>query len=149
MVFRESRNISGGYVLCQRPSSHNSNPTNIIMTKSIKLNNDFATLIRSSRHLALVTPPSYALSVFRLEPADKQALDTDSLNDLNRLFYTRISSRNDILLTRTDLNGIICIRLAVGSARTEEKHIQQAFELLCAEAELTIRAFEDAQMRAN
>jgi aromatic-L-amino-acid decarboxylase len=80
--------------------------------------------------------------VFRLEPPGKEALDIESLNNLNQLFYTRISARNDILLTRTELNGIICIRFAVGCFRTEEKHVQQAFNLLCAEAELTLRTLK-------
>jgi aromatic-L-amino-acid decarboxylase len=99
-------------------------------------------MIRSSTQFSLVTPPSYALSVFRLDPKGNQPLDTESLNELNRLFYGRISARNDVLLTQTELNGIFCIRFAVGSARTEESHIRRAFDLLCAEAELTIRDFK-------
>jgi aromatic-L-amino-acid/L-tryptophan decarboxylase len=99
-------------------------------------------MIRSSTQFSLVTPPSYALSVFRLDPKGNQPLDTGSLNELNRLFYGRISARNDVLLTQTELNGIFCIRFAVGSARTEESHIRQAFDLLCAEAELTIGDFK-------
>jgi aromatic-L-amino-acid decarboxylase len=110
--------------------------------RTIELNSKFASMIRSSTQFSLVTPPSYALSVFRLDPKGNQPLDTESLNELNRLFYGRISARNDVLLTQTELNGIFCIRFAVGSARTEESHIRRAFDLLCAEAELTIRDFK-------
>jgi aromatic-L-amino-acid/L-tryptophan decarboxylase len=99
-------------------------------------------MIRSSSQFALVVPPSYALSVFRLVSPGYQSLDIQSLNSLNQLFYSRISARNDVLLTQTQLNGIFCIRFAVGTARTNETHIQKAFDLLCAEAELTIRTFE-------
>jgi aromatic-L-amino-acid decarboxylase len=49
-------------------------------------------------------------------------------------FYARISARNNILLTRTMLNGVFCIRFAVGVQRTDEEHIRRAFDLLCAEA---------------
>jgi aromatic-L-amino-acid/L-tryptophan decarboxylase len=102
-------------------------------------------MIRSSSQFTLVAPPSYALSVFRLEYEGSQKLGSESMNDLNRLFYDRILARNDILLTQTQLNGIFCIRFAVGAARTDETHIQKAFELLCAEAALTISAFEESR----
>jgi aromatic-L-amino-acid/L-tryptophan decarboxylase len=98
-------------------------------------------MIRSSSQLTLVTPPSYALSVFRLLPSSE--LDEKALNSLNRLFYDRISARSDIFLTRTELNGIFCIRFVVGAARTNETHIQMAFDLLRAEGEMTIKAFEE------
>lgn len=95
-----------------------------------------------------MTSPNLALTVFRLEPkptsTDQPALSTESLNNLNRLFYGRISARDDILLTQTVLNGIFCIRFAVGAALTRETHIQQAYELLTQEAELTIVAWEQA-----
>jgi aromatic-L-amino-acid/L-tryptophan decarboxylase len=100
-------------------------------------------MIRSSSQFALVTPPSYAMSVFRLEPKGIEQSNVVSLNNLNRLFYERISARSDILLTRTELNGIFCIRFAVGAARTDETHIQRAFDLLCTEAESAIRTFEN------
>ncbi|KIM79842.1 hypothetical protein PILCRDRAFT_10021 [Piloderma croceum F 1598] len=111
--------------------------------RTIELNNKFASMIRSSSQFALVTPPSYALSVFRLEPKGIEQSNVESLNNLNRLFYERISARSDILLTRTELNGIFCIRFAVGAARTDETHIQRAFDLLCTEAESAIRTFEN------
>ena len=72
------------------------------------------------------------MSVFRLEPPGSAA---DALNDLNRLFFRRISARRDIILTQTELNGIFCIRFAVGATRTNETHIQKAYDLLCVEAE--------------
>jgi aromatic-L-amino-acid decarboxylase len=102
-------------------------------------------MIRSSSQFTLLAPPSYALSVFRLVPPGYQPLNTKLLNSINKLFYGRISARSDILLTQTQLNGIFCIRFVVGAARTNQTQIQRAFELLCAEAEVTIRTFEEAR----
>jgi len=112
--------------------------------RAIELNNMFASLVRSSHQFALVTPPSYALTVFRLEPQlqASQSLSTESLNKLNKHFFSRILARTDILMTQTQLDGIFCIRFAVGAARTDETHIQRAFNLLCVEAETTMRMFE-------
>ena len=64
-------------------------------------------------------------------------------NALNRAFYARISARNSILLTQTDLTGTFCIRMAIGAVRTEEKHIRAAFELLVDEAHATLGEWED------
>lgn len=104
----------------------------------------FASLIRSSNQFVLVTPPSYALTVFRLEPESKasQPLSTESLNKLNRHFYKRISARSDILMTQTQLDDMFCIRFIVGAARTNETHVQHAFDLLCVEAEITLQTEE-------
>ncbi|KAL5631660.1 hypothetical protein ACGC1H_007243 [Rhizoctonia solani] len=64
-------------------------------------------------------------------------------NALNRAFYRRISARKSILLTQTDLKGTFCIRMAVGTAKTEEKHIQEAFDLLVEEAQATLAEWRD------
>ncbi|ELU38434.1 aromatic-L-amino-acid decarboxylase [Rhizoctonia solani AG-1 IA] len=72
----------------------------------------------------------------------RQSSQTKS-NALNRAFYARISARKTILLTQTDLAGTFCIRMAIGTARTEEKHIREAFDLLVEEAQETLREWRD------
>ena len=42
------------------------------------------------------------------------------------------------MLTQTVLNGVFCIRFAIGAERTEVFHINQAFNLLQKEAELAL-----------
>lgn len=112
------------------------------------MNQIFVDLITTSNILSLVTTPSLALTVFRLVPeiasSQAESLPLESLNDLNRIFFGRISARHDILLTQTSLNGIFCIRLAVGAARTGEKHIKQAYEILCKEAEWALENWEQS-----
>ena len=92
--------------------------------------------------LSLVTAPSLALSVFRIDPKatspDQPALSLEALNTINKLFYARISARKDILLTQTILNGVFCIRFAIGAERTEVFHIKQAYNLLQKEAQLAL-----------
>ncbi|KAG5645416.1 hypothetical protein DXG03_006240 [Asterophora parasitica] len=121
--------------------------------KTIALNQEFAAFVEKSDYLSLVTPPSLALTVFRLDPKpkspDQPALSTESLNNVNRLFYGRISTRDDILLTQTVLNGVHCIRLAVGAARTESVHIQKACDLLHKEAQLTLEAWEQTTLEES
>jgi aromatic-L-amino-acid/L-tryptophan decarboxylase len=97
----------------------------------------FANLVDASDELSLVTKPSLALTVFRVVPKlqeNQSPLSTESLNDLNRVFFGRLSHRHDIMLTQTSLNGIFCVRFAVGAARTNEKHIQGAYNIIIQEA---------------
>ncbi|EIW80802.1 hypothetical protein CONPUDRAFT_144722 [Coniophora puteana RWD-64-598 SS2] len=144
--------------------------------RTIRMNDKFIALLRSSLLFKLVTAPFLALTVFRLVPpasslplsvssppqpdADSDAdaeteieteTETDSataplsepqLNALNRAFYARVCARPDIMLTQTDLLGTFCIRLAVGAARTSEKHMQAAFDLLTEEAQATLKEWD-------
>ncbi|KAM6502085.1 Pyridoxal phosphate-dependent transferase [Amanita muscaria] len=110
--------------------------------RTIRLNERFADLVRESDVLELVTETSLALSVFRLNPGRSNSIN--ELNELNRMFYSRISSRNDILLTQTVLNGVTCIRFAVGAYRTEKKHIDQAFQLLLEEGDIATKEWKEA-----
>ncbi|PPQ89700.1 hypothetical protein CVT25_014101 [Psilocybe cyanescens] len=114
--------------------------------RCIDLNQTFAQLVRDSEVLSLVTEPSLALTVFRvapkLESEDQPSLSMESLNEINSIFFGRISARSDIMLTQTNLNGIFCIRLAVGAARTTEKHIQDAYATIEKEAKATIETWQ-------
>lgn len=120
-------------------------------TQTIQRSDTFVSLIKQSAQFQLITPPCLSLSVFRLEPrtptstsisaARSPDLDPAQLNALNRAFYTRLSARHDVVFTQTDLNGIICIRCAVGAERTEEADILWAFEALCEEANKTLEGW--------
>jgi aromatic-L-amino-acid decarboxylase len=48
--------------------------------------------------------------VFRIAPRAVPDISGDELNELNQLYYRNIDKRKDIMLTRTELNGIHCIR---------------------------------------
>ncbi|KAF8635193.1 hypothetical protein AX17_003969 [Amanita inopinata Kibby_2008] len=112
--------------------------------RSVKLNEYFTDLLRKSEILELVTAPSLALSVFRLNPKGRSGIEhpVTELNNLNRVFYSRVSARDDIVLTQTVLNEVVCIRFAVGAARTEHRHVEQAFKLLQDEGQVAIQEWE-------
>lgn len=69
------------------------------------------------------------------------SLKEDDLNALNQALYKRISARQDIFMTQTVLNGVYCIRMAVGAIRTTEQHIIEAFNLITREVELTLQSW--------
>lgn len=110
------------------------------------MNQKFANLVEASEELSLVTKPSLALTVFRIVPKlqeeNQSSLSLDSLNDLNRVFFGRLSTRHDIMLTQTSLNGVFCVRLAVGAARTNKEHIQEAYNIIIKEARFAFETWE-------
>jgi aromatic-L-amino-acid decarboxylase len=48
--------------------------------------------------------------VFRIAPRAVPDISADELNQLNQLYYRNIDKRKDIMLTRTELNGVHCVR---------------------------------------
>ena len=96
--------------------------------------------METSPSFALVTKPSFALTVFRVVT---RGLGADALNDLNRAFYARVSARGEIFLTQTQLNGVFCVRLAVGAERTRREHIDRAWALICEEAEGAVKEWAE------
>ncbi|KAJ2916332.1 hypothetical protein MD484_g4111, partial [Candolleomyces efflorescens] len=115
--------------------------------KTIDMNKIFVKLVQQSKFLTLFTEPSLALTVFSITPPEgREKFSAEALSDLNARFFKVISTRDDIMLTQTSLNGDICIRFAVGSARTEERHIKQAYEIIEQEAAKVIDAWRQHQL---
>lgn len=101
------------------------------LSQCISLNNSFAERVRASPIFELVTPPSFALSVFRLLPgSDGSTKELEVVNTLNRVFYSDLQTRPNLVLTQTSLGEVFCVRLAVGAARTEESDIDNAWETI-------------------
>ncbi len=105
--------------------------------QGVELNEHFASLVRGSRDFELVTTPSLALSVFRLKLPSTSASSPDSaeslaaFNDLNRALNLRVSAHNDkLFITQTMLNGMICLRFAIGAQRSEKEHVDRAWDLI-------------------
>jgi len=97
----------------------------------ISLNNSLVEHIRASPIFELVTPPSFALAVFRLVPGVAGNIeDVESINALNRAFYSDLQARPNIALTHTSIGGVFCIRLVVGSPKTEQGDIDNAWVII-------------------
>lgn len=88
--------------------------------------------------------------MFRVHPPREVAEDIspEALNEINLNFFKAVSARDDIMLTQTNMNGDVCIRLAVGSLTTEEVHIKRAFEIVELEAESVIQSWLKTRLSA-
>ncbi|KAJ7782853.1 pyridoxal phosphate-dependent transferase [Mycena metata] len=109
----------------------------------------------------LVTPPSLALTVFRAAPKSGDATGAQAemekekksaenelthLNALNASFFARLARRPDLAITQTVLNGVFCVRFAVGAARTTEAHVRAAFEVIEEEARAAVKEDLEGQI---
>jgi len=108
--------------------------------KCIALNNLFAEHIRASPIFELVTPPSFALTVFRLLPRSANTVgEPDSVNALNREFYSNLQSHSSLVLTQTLIGEVFCVRFAVGASMTEQSDIEGAWGVIKETGETTLR----------
>lgn len=89
---------------------------------------------------AIVAPPRWAMTVFRIEPKGQQGSTQSQLDDLNRRFYNALQTRDDVLLlTQTILPEVgFCVRLVVGTSQTRREHVESAYKIICDVANETL-----------
>jgi aromatic-L-amino-acid decarboxylase len=90
----------------------------------IELAQWLAAEIKKDARFELAAPPSLNLVCFRLKASDEK----------NQQLMTRLNNSGKMYLSHTRLNGRYVIRLCVGQTRTERRHVEQAWELIKAEA---------------
>ncbi|KAF8344240.1 pyridoxal phosphate-dependent transferase [Cantharellus anzutake] len=127
--------------------------------KGVRLAEFFADSLMSrnpeTRIFELVTPRALGLVVFRLvvpspstrsdeseqqsnapTPATSEPPSIETLNSLNLALHQYLThppnsdSANALFLTRTELNGVVCMRMAIGAEATTEAHITKALGIL-------------------
>ncbi|TBU63376.1 pyridoxal phosphate-dependent transferase [Dichomitus squalens] len=110
--------------------------------KGIEQNAYFASLVCASSEFELMTKPYLGLSLFRLKaPESVTAQGLAATNDLNRALYSRLMEDSDKLyITQTLLNGVICLRFAIGAQRTEIEHIDRAWKVIKTSAQAIVQA---------
>ena len=105
--------------------------------QSVDLGIFFETLVRKSPLFEIITPRVLGLIVFLLVPPPQHAsgFNSDKLNKLNLELHRRMNEGSDALfITRTELGGKVCLRMAIGGVWTEKKHVQAAFDTFSARA---------------
>ncbi len=64
--------------------------------------------------------------------------DAESLNKFNKSLIDRLNNSGKVFLSHTMLNGVFTIRLVISGLRTEEKHVNEVWELIKNEYEKTV-----------
>jgi aromatic-L-amino-acid decarboxylase len=88
--------------------------------RHVELAQRFAGWVRASDQFELAAPAPLNLVCFRHTAGD----------DINRRLLDRLNQSGRLYLTHTMLNGRYTLRLCVGQTRTEERHVEQAWQLI-------------------
>jgi aromatic-L-amino-acid decarboxylase len=76
-----------------------------------------------------LAPVPFSTVCFRYRPTGFEGGE-EALDDLNARIMDRVNRTGEVFLSHTRLGGRFTIRLAVGSLRTEARHVERAWELL-------------------
>jgi aromatic-L-amino-acid/L-tryptophan decarboxylase len=83
----------------------------------VRLAQDFADWVRADERFELVAPAPLNLVCFRHRAGD----------EVNRRILDRLNSSGRLFLTHTKLDGQLVLRMSIGAARTEHRHVAQAW----------------------
>jgi aromatic-L-amino-acid/L-tryptophan decarboxylase len=107
--------------------------------RHIELAGAFAARIDADPDWERLAPVPFSTVCFRFRPASLAGREGEPevqtlLDDLNAQLMDAVNRTGDVFLSHTRLADRFTIRLAVGNLRTEERHVDRAWELLRREA---------------
>ena len=94
----------------------------------IRIANEIAAKIDMSVLFERMAPVPFSTVCFRAHPPD--IIDENALEELNINLMNKINETGKIFLSHTKLNSKFVIRMTIGSIRTSEIHVQNAWKLI-------------------
>lgn len=82
-------------------------------------------LLQRTKGVELFTPRRFSLVVLRVTSTDPSRNDLAYENALNARTFKLSTADHSIMLTTTIVGGEECVRVAIGSPYTEEKHVKE------------------------
>jgi aromatic-L-amino-acid decarboxylase len=98
-----------------------------LLSEHLRLARLFAAWVDADASFERLAPCPFSVVCFRATPHSIGAADLD---DFNAALVERVNGTGEVCLSHPRLDGRLVIRLAVGHARTTEKHVARAWELL-------------------
>jgi aromatic-L-amino-acid/L-tryptophan decarboxylase len=87
----------------------------------------FASWAEAQADWEVVAPVPLSVVCFRYAPPGASA---DVLDTLNMAILDRVNCTGRVYLSHTKLGGRVVLRLAIGNARTDDRHVAEAWQLL-------------------
>jgi aromatic-L-amino-acid decarboxylase len=88
---------------------------------------EFASWVRADADWNVVAPVHFSLVCLRYAPPKLTPQDADASN---MRILESVNARGRVMLSHTKLAGRVVLRLAIGNARTEARHVRMAWEEL-------------------
>ncbi len=100
-----------------------------LLREHLRLAQQLAERIDAASEFERLAPVPFATVVFRYHPAD--VADEAELERLNAALLERLNTSGEVFLSHTRLpGGQYALRVSVGNARTEQRHLDRLWELL-------------------
>ncbi len=98
-----------------------------------------AAAVDADRDFQRLAPTPFSTVCLRYRPRGLAGREDEPavmarLDELNARLIDAVNRRGDVFLSHTRLAGRFAIRVAIGNLRTEERHVERAWELLRGEA---------------
>lgn len=93
----------------------------------IRLGKIFATWVQAAPEWEVLAPVHFSTVCFRAVPP---GLVGQEIDRLNHAIMDRVNDTGEVFLSPTQLHGKFTLRMAVGSIRTQERHVARLWELL-------------------
>jgi aromatic-L-amino-acid decarboxylase len=97
------------------------------LREHIRLANEFAGWLDADPAWERLAPVPFSTVCFRANPAEYPEQELDALNEA---IMNGVNATGEVFLSHTRLREGYTLRLAIGHARTEERHVRRAWELL-------------------
>lgn len=98
------------------------------LREHIRLGQLFAKWIDEHSQFERLAPTPFSTVCFRAKPNGWS--DEKKLNELNEKLLNEINSTGKIFITHTKLNGMFTIRMVISGLRTDETHVQFAWDVI-------------------
>jgi aromatic-L-amino-acid/L-tryptophan decarboxylase len=95
----------------------------------ISLAQNLAHIIDNANDFELLAPVPLNTICFRYRPHDID--DPNSIDELNAELLDLLNASGKMFATHTRLDGAFAIRLVIGQTEVAERHVQEAWELIC------------------
>ena len=89
---------------------------------------DFARKLEKHPNFKVLAPVHLNLVCFQFIP--NKSTDQNKLNKLNEKLMHNINQEGNMYLTHTKLNNDFVLRLVTGQTNLQERHIQEAWEII-------------------
>ncbi|CAN6288263.1 unnamed protein product [Urochloa humidicola] len=99
----------------------------------------FERAVAADQRFEVVVPRKFSLVCFRLRA--RFVGDDDAINDVNRELLATVNESGRAFMTHFVVDGKFVIRLAVGGAMTEMKHVMDVWELLQGKADEVLQRY--------
>lgn len=94
----------------------------------IQLAQKFSSWVDVEPDFERIAPVHFGLVCFRFHPENVD--DENELNQLNEKLLAEINATREIFLSHTKIDGKFILRFAIGNLRTEQRHVERAWEII-------------------